>query len=196
MYVQGATVVGIKATNGVVVAGEKRLGYGHFILSRKAKKVYLLDNRIAIGAAWLYADSQALTALVETVKRRHELIAKSKLSVKGIVKLVSRILYSNKLIPYMTELIIAGVDENGPQLYVLDALGGVSEEKYAAVGSGSTTAIGLIEDSYRDDLSVEKAVELAVESIKVAVKRDALSGDGIDVVVITTDKAWEEYYPL
>jgi len=196
VYVQGATVVGIRATDGVVVAGEKRLGYGNFILSRKAKKVYLIDEKIAVGAAWLYADSQALIDLVENMKKRHELLSKSKLSVQGIVKLVSRILYSSKLLPYMTELIIAGYDHRGPQLYVLDALGGASQEKYAAVGSGSTTALGLIEDSYKEGIKVQEAAELATEAIRVAVRRDALSGDGIDIVVITAERAWEEYRQL
>ncbi|MEM2794153.1 MAG: proteasome subunit beta, partial [Candidatus Methanomethylicia archaeon] len=89
--------------------------------------------------------------------------------------------------PYFTEVIVAGLTESTPKLYVLDPLGSLLEEKYAALGSGGAIAIGVIESKYRDDISVEEGERLALEAIKAAIMRDAASGEGIDIMIITKE---------
>ena len=77
-------------------------------------------------------------------------------------------------------------------MYVLDVLGSVIPDKYAVVGSGTEIAVGVLEEGYRDNMTLEEAKDLVKRSIKSAISRDVMSGDGIDFLIITKDGAAEE----
>ncbi|MDD1744860.1 MAG: proteasome subunit beta, partial [Candidatus Methanoperedens sp.] len=110
------------------------------------------------------------------------------MTVKGIVSLLANILSGNRYYPYFVQLLVGGVDKNGPGVYSLDAIGGIIEEKKAvATGSGSPMAYGVLEDRYVENLPINEGVELAVRALHNAMKRDSASGDGIEVVKITSD---------
>ncbi|MCE4615418.1 MAG: proteasome subunit beta [Desulfurococcales archaeon] len=192
MYVQGSTVVGIRVDGGIIIAADKRYTLGNLVISGKAKKVHVITDKIVIGAAWMYADSQAIASILKHELEYYKLSSKSPLSVKGVAKLLSSILYSSKMLPYLTEVMVGGVDYTGSHLYVLDSLGGYSEEKYAALGTGASLSLGLLEDKYHEELALTEAEKLAVEAVKTAIKRDSLSGDGIDVVLVS-GKEVKEY---
>ena len=78
------------------------------------------------------------------------------------------------------------------QLFVLDPIGSVLGDKFAAVGTGAEIAMGVLESEYREGLSVEEARPLILRAIKSAVARDISSGDGVDLLIITTDGIKEE----
>jgi proteasome beta subunit len=92
----------------------------------------------------------------------------------------------------ITQTIVGGIDEEESSLYVLDILGSVIPDKYAVVGSGTEIAIGVVEEGYREDLTIEEAKDLVVRAIKSAISRDIMSGDGIDFLIITKDGTTEE----
>ncbi|MCI4437919.1 MAG: archaeal proteasome endopeptidase complex subunit beta [Ignisphaera sp.] len=181
----GATAVGIKVNDGVVIGAERRVSYGGFIVSRAGKKIFKLGDRMAFAAAGLIGDMQTLHKILSAEIMYRELITSSKMNVKAAAKLLSAILYSYKLMPFVSEIIFAGYDEEGYHLYVLDPVGSVIEDDYAAIGTGAPIAIGIIEAEYRKDASLESAIELAIKAIKAAISRDATSGDGIDILAIS-----------
>ncbi|MBC7130423.1 proteasome subunit beta, partial [Candidatus Bathyarchaeota archaeon] len=104
----------------------------------------------------------------------------------------SNLLFANRLAPLITQTIVGGVDNEGASLYVLDVLGSVIPDKYAAVGSGTEIAVGVLEESYKEDLSLEEGKALVTRAIKSAISRDIMSGDGIDFLLLTKDGAREE----
>ncbi len=182
--VQG-TAVGVKAKDGVVLATDKRMAYGSFVMSRNAKKLFLLNNRVGIALSGLYADVGAIVRVLSAESKYYELTSEQSMSLYSVSKLLSSILYSYKLLPFLIEAIVGGIDRDGqPKIFTLDSLGSVSEDKYMAVGSGATTALGLLESRYKDDISLEEAEGLAVDSLRVSMERDASTGDGIDVLSI------------
>ncbi len=183
--VTGATAVGIKVNDGVVVAAEKRISYGGYIVSRTGKKVFRIADHMVIAAAGLFADMQSLSRIISAEVMYRELLESSKMRVRAAAKLLSAILYSYKLMPFLSEIIFAGFDEDGYHLYVLDPVGSIIEDDYAAIGTGASIAIGVIESEYKNNLSIDQATELAIKSIKAAISRDAVSGDGIDIAVVT-----------
>ncbi|MEM0363887.1 MAG: proteasome subunit beta, partial [Sulfolobaceae archaeon] len=101
----------------------------------------------------------------------------------------------SKYFPYIVQILIGGYDESeGYQLYNLDYLGDITREKYIATGSGSPVAIGVIEDEYREDMSVDEAADLAKRAIMSAIKRDSFTGTGVIVAKITKNGHKEEEY--
>jgi proteasome beta subunit len=179
----GATAVGIKVKDGIVLAAEKRMSYGGFIMSKAAKKVFKVGDRMGMACAGLYADMQAIARILENEVRYYELSNKRKMKVRSAARLLGLILYSNKLFPLLTETIFGGYDDE-PRIFVLDPVGSVIEERYSAVGTGAPLAMALLDKEYKEDMTLEEAEKLAIDSITVATARDSLSGDGIDVLII------------
>lgn len=192
----GATAVGLKVNEGIVVGAEKRVSYGGFVLSKAGKKVFKIGDRMAMAAAGLFGDMQTISRIITAEVMYREVLTSRKISVRATAKLLSAILYSYKLMPFISEIIFAGYDEEGFHLYVLDPIGSLIEDEFAAVGTGAAIAIGILENGYRKDMSLSEAEELCVRAIKTAASRDAVSGDGIDIALITKNGITEKSIPF
>jgi len=194
--VMGATTVGLVCKDGVVLASEKRISYGFTIMSKAGKKVHLINDRIGIGFAGLISDAQATLRRISAEIRLHELETHTPMSVKSVAKLLANILYSQKFYPSFAETLVGGMDSEGKNLFILDQIGSLIEDNYAALGTGGTIAIGILEGGYSKDMTVKEGKELAVKAVKAAISRDIGSGDGVDVVVISSAGAKEEFLPV
>ncbi|PSN84481.1 proteasome subunit beta [Candidatus Marsarchaeota G2 archaeon ECH_B_SAG-F08] len=192
----GGTTVGIKTVEGVVLAADKRLVYGYTILSKSAKKVYPINDRIGVGFAGLIGDMQALVRRVVSMVNLYEIENETKISVASVGKLLSVILYNSRFTPYLTETILGGYDNNGFHLYTLDALGSLLLEDYTAIGTGAGISLGILESEYKEQMSLDEAIGLAIKSVKQAIMRDIGSGDGIDLLIITNQGTREQTFAL
>ncbi len=183
----GTTTVGLICKDGVVVAAEKKSTLGYLVASKESEKIYPIDDKIVMTIAGVSGDAQTLVRYMRAELKLFEMENKRKLSVKGAATLLANILQSSKILPYFVQLIIAGVDDSGPAIFSLDAVGGLEEEKkFFSTGSGSPIALGVLEDAYKPDITVEEGAKLAIRAIKAAVERDIASGGkAIDVVKIT-----------
>ncbi|MGD6809144.1 MAG: proteasome subunit beta [Candidatus Bathyarchaeia archaeon] len=190
--VPGATTVGIVCQDGVILASEKRVTYGNFIISKGSKKVFKITGNIGIACAGLISDMQYFARQVTADSAIYGLDVGRKISVHATSKLMSKTLFDKHATPLLTQTIVAGVDDEGPSLYVLDPLGSVLPDDYATVGSGTEIAIAVIEEGWRKDSKVAEAKDLIARAIKSAVSRDALSGNGVDFMIITRKGINEE----
>ena len=187
----GTTTVGIVCKDGVVLAAEKKSTLGYLVASKEEVKITKITDRIAITEAGMVGDLQALTRYMRAETKLFELQNKRRIPVKAAATLLANILYSGRwtFFPYYVQIILAGFDENGPALFVLHPDGSkLDEKKYFSTGSGSPIAFGVLEDGFKEGMSVEDGKKLAVRAIKAAVERDIASGGkGIDVAIITKD---------
>jgi proteasome beta subunit len=192
LWVPGATTVGVVCKDGVVLASEKRVSYGYLIVSKSGKKVFKITDCIGAACAGLVSDMQILVREVEAYVNLFSLDVGRPISVRSAAKLLSNLLFNNRLAPLITQTIVGGVDDEGASIYVLDVLGSVIPDKYTVVGSGTEIAIGVVEEGYKENMSMEEAKDLVTRAIKSAVSRDIMSGDGIDFLLITKDGMTEE----
>jgi proteasome beta subunit len=187
----GTTTVGIICKDGVVLAAEKKSTLGYLVASKESEKIIPVEDHIAITTSGVSGDAQALARYMKAELKLFAIQNQRKISVKGAATLLSNILQSGRwsLFPYMVMLILAGYDDSGPSIYILDPIGSVEEEKkFFSTGSGSPIALGVLEDSYKDEISIEDGSKLALRSIKAAIERDIASGGkAIDVAIITKD---------
>jgi len=193
-YYPGATAVGIKARDGVVLAADKRVTYGFILMSKAGRKVYKISNRLGIASAGFIADMQTIARILQAEMRLYELETGLAPKVRNAAKLLSLVLFNRKLSPYLVETIVGGVDEEGPHIFVLDPIGAVIEDDYTALGTGAQVAIGIIEEGYKEGISLLEARDLAVRAVKAAFSRDAASGDGIDLLLISAETGAKEVF--
>ena len=188
----GATTIGAVFHDGVILASEKRVAYGYLIVSKVVKKVFKITDQIGAACAGLVGDMQILTREVEAQANLYSMDVGRKVSVRSAAKLMANILFNRRYAPLITQTIVGGLDEEGPSLYVLDVLGSLIPDKYAAVGSGTELAIGVLEEGYKESMKLKEIKDLVTRAIKAAISRDVMSGDGIDFLIITKDGVAEE----
>ncbi|MEX2684704.1 MAG: proteasome subunit beta [Candidatus Sigynarchaeota archaeon] len=185
IVIPGAVSIGIKCTDGVVLANERRSIWGYTVISESVKKVFRITDRIGFTIGGLISDMQMLTKIMRANANLYELDKEVPIKVKSLTKLLSNFLYQRKLAPFYTQIIVGGVDSDGPQLYTLDPAGSLIPDDFAAVGSSTTLAISILEAEYAPSITVEKAKALAEKAIVNSIKRDATVGGGIDMLIIT-----------
>ena len=95
--------------------------------------------------------------------------------------------HQNRGYPFIADILVGGYDNQGPQLFNIDMFGSVEEKNYVTTGSGSPVAYGLLEDEYREDLSLDEAKIVALRAVKAAITRNIGTGDGINIAVIDKD---------
>jgi proteasome beta subunit len=181
----GTTILGIVCKDGVVMATERRATMGTLIAHKATKKLYQIDNHLALATAGLVGDLQVLSRYLSAETKLYSLKRDAEMSVHSAATLLSNILNSRKFYPYYVQLILGGWDSTGGHVYSLDAAGGSIPDKYTAGGSGSPYAFGVLEDQFRDDMTVNDGIELALRAVTAAMNRDSASGNGADVGVIT-----------
>ena len=192
MWIPGATTIGVVCQDGVILAAEKRVSYGYLITSKGGKKVFKVTDNIGVACAGIVSDMQVLARDVAANATLFSMDVGRKISVRAASKLMSNILFNRRMAPLITQTIVAGVDDEGPSMYILDVLGSVLPDDYAVVGSGTEIAMAVIEEGFRKDIKVAEAKDLVARAIKAAISRDAMSGDGVDFLIITKKGITEE----
>lgn len=179
----GGTALGLKFKDGVILAADKTYILGNMVFSTEVRKVFPLADYVGVAAAGLVADMQELfKEIIWHINLRSKQIGK-RVDIRSIAKLTSVIMYSRRMFPYYTQILIGGYLEN-PELYSLDSLGSLIGDDYVAIGTGSENVIGILDSEYKSDLEFEEAKELVRKSFKAAIRRDVLSGRSMDMLII------------
>jgi len=196
IIVPGACGVAIKCLDGVVLGNDNRATWGYTVANKSTRKVFKITDNIGLAAYGLIGDWQILVKIMKAQANLYLLDAGERISTKSMGKLVSNYLYSRKMFPLYTNLVIAGMDKDGPKLYTLDAIGSLMPDDYGTAGTGMLLSIGILEAEYKPDISVEAGEVLVEKAIRAAIARDAMSGDGIDILTITKDGAKEKHIEI
>ncbi|MFB6203681.1 MAG: archaeal proteasome endopeptidase complex subunit beta [Candidatus Nanohaloarchaea archaeon] len=186
----GTTTVALTTSDGVIMAADRRASMGRLTASKYAKKIYQLDDQIGMTIAGSVGDAQKIVRIMRSQLNLHKLETKE-LSIKGAGTLLANILHRHKMMPFLNQFILGGINDEGGVLYDLDPTGGLMKhEKFTATGSGSTMAYGVLEDNYDEDLDHEEGREVATRAVQAAMERDTASGNGIMVVEITEEDGY------
>lgn len=182
-YMPGATAVGITYKDGVILGAERRITLANYILSKSGRKVFKVTDNTGAVCAGMVADMQNLVRQVGVYTKLKELEVKRSLRPGAVAKLTSILMFEARFAPFITQVILGGIDVK-PKIWVLDPLGSLIADEYAAIGTGSEMAVGVLEEGFAPSLSAKDARELLISSIRSAIARDSMSGNGIDILTI------------
>ncbi len=180
----GTTTVGLTCSDGVILASDRRATMGYFIASKDVQKVFQIDDKIGMTVAGSVADAQFLVRLLQAECRLYRLRHGRPMTTKNAAQLLANMMFQVKYFPYWVQLIVAGYDEKA-EIYSLDPLGGMTEEKFTSTGSGSPVAYGVIEEGYKTGGAIKDNAPVAAKAVAMAMRRDAATGEYVDVVTIT-----------
>ncbi|MCK5449391.1 hypothetical protein KAI32_00840 [Candidatus Pacearchaeota archaeon] len=191
----GTSLVGIICKDGVVMAGDRKATVGgSIVMNKNTDKIISINEYLITSGTGVASDIDMLQRIVKAQLRMKELKERKRPTVKEAANLIAAINYRNirqpTMIQFIAGLMVGGVNEDGStELYSIEPAGSVMkvEDFDANFSSGMPYILGLLEKSYRKDLTMEEGVELATEAIRASSERDTASGCGIDVFTITKE---------
>ncbi len=184
LVMKGTTTIGVVCKDGVVLASDTRVTMGYFIAHHKGKKIYQIDEHLAMTIAGNVADAQKAVDILKANARLYKLNYERPMPINTAARVLANLLFSTRYAPLVTQVLVGGVDDTGPHIYAMDPFGSVTEEKCTSTGSGSPIALGVLEGKYKEDVKIKEFTPIVVKAVKSAMKRDTASGDSFDVVVI------------
>ncbi|WP_456472797.1 archaeal proteasome endopeptidase complex subunit beta [Methanocaldococcus sp.] len=194
MEMKGTTTIGLICKDAVILAADKRASLGNLIADKNAKKIYKIDENLALTIAGSVGDAQSLVRYLTAEAKLYRMRTGKLMSPLACSTLLSNILHSSRYFPFLVQMIVGGYDESGFKLYSLDPLGGVNEEKdFTATGSGSPVAYGVLEAGYKKGMEYKKGIELVLKALKAAMERDTFTGNGITLALITKEEGVKIY---
>ncbi|AFK23019.1 archaeal proteasome endopeptidase complex subunit alpha [Pyrococcus sp. ST04] len=182
---RGATAVGVKCNEGVVLAVEKRIT-SRLIEPESYEKIFQIDDHIAAASSGIIADARVLVNRARLEAQIHRLTygepAPLAVIVKKICDLKQMHTQYGGVRPFGAALLMAGVNDK-PELYETDPSGAFFAWKAVAIGSGRNTAMAIFEEKYREDMTLEDSIKLAILALVKTMENP--SPDSIEVAVIT-----------
>jgi proteasome beta subunit len=184
LALKGTTTIGVVCKDGVVLSSDTRVTMGYYVAHKKGKKIYKIDDHLAMTIAGVVADAQQIVDLLKVNAKLYKLNNERRMPVSSAARLLANRLFSSRLAPMVTRVLVGGVDDTGSHVFSIDPLGSLTEEECVATGSGSPIAYGVLEDRYKEDSTIQDIIPVVVKAVDSAMKRDTASGDSFDVAVI------------
>lgn len=183
LTLKGTTTIGVVCEDGVILGSDSRVTMGFYVAHKHGKKVYQIDEHLAMTIAGSVADAQKAVDILITNARLYRINLGRPLPVSSAARLLSNILFSVRG-ALLARVLVGGVDDSGSHVFSIDELGSLTEEKCVSTGSGSPVAYGILEDKYREDASIKEMLPVIVKAVNAAMKRDSASGDSFNISVI------------
>lgn len=183
----GTTTLGLVCKDATVIATDHRATMGTLIAHTKTQKLYPIGTHMALTTAGLVGDAQILARYLSAEVELYEMKRDAPMPVRSAATLLANIMNARKFAPYYVQLIVGGWDETGGSVWSLDAAGGSIPDTWTTTGSGSPYVYGVLTDHYKEGLSKDDGVDLAIRGLNAAHRRDSASGNGMDICVIDKD---------
>ncbi len=189
-YLKVTTTVGIVCKEGIVLGADMRATAGNLIVNKETEKVYPITENIIVTMAGTVSDAQLLCKYLKAELKLMKIRNNHEPTVREAANLMATFVYGNirkmSMIPGVSHFLMGGKDSTGYYLFDIFADGSLTEEKkYVTSGSGCVFALGVLESSYKEKMSIDEGLDLAVKSLNAAMQRDTYTGNGINVFTIT-----------
>lgn len=164
---RGSVAVGVKASDGIILAVEERLQKLQIV--DLPKKIFKIDDHIGVAAAGYIPDARSLVDNARFFAQSNHLIYDDLVSVESVSKHLAdqcqQFTQYAGVRPFGVALILGGISEDAPHVYSTDPSGNYIEHDAVAIGSGSDRATTFLEKHYYKDLSIKDASTVAISTI-------------------------------
>ncbi|KAJ2232852.1 proteasome component pup2 [Coemansia sp. RSA 1722] len=197
----GTTAIGIRTNSGVILAVEKRVN-SSLLVADSIEKILEIDNHVACAMSGHTADSRTMIEHARVEAQSHTFTYDEPIPVESVTQAVCDLALrfgegadgqaSTMSRPFGVALLIAGVDEKGPQLYHTDPSGTFWRYEAKAIGAGSEGAQTELQEKYHKDIEMVDAEVLALKVLK-QVMEEKLSNTNVQLAKVTKENGYQIY---
>ena len=190
---RGTTSLGVKSKEGIVLLVDKRTT-SKLVESKSIEKIFQIDDHIGAATSGLVADARALIERARMESQFNKITYNEPIRVESLAKKICDMkqMYTQNggVRPFGSALIIGGVNKNGCKLFETDPSGALIEYKATAIGSGRSAAMDVFEENYREDMTINEAIDLALDAVYEATEGKT-TVESVEIAVI--DKETRKY---
>ncbi len=185
---RGATVIAIKAKNGIAMIADKKVLHS-LIMARSIEKLYEIDDHIGAATIGLVADGRKLIEQARLQAQRHRLSFDEPATMKQMVYDLSSYMQIftqyGGIRPFGVTVLLTGYDTE-PRIYEIDPSGTPTEWAATAVGEGRVEVMRILDKEYLPNMNLDKAFALGMKALK-GVLKDKFSTKRVEATQITKD---------
>jgi 20S proteasome subunit beta 3 len=189
--INGGSAVAMVGKECIAIACDLRLGNQSLGLSNNFEKIFPFGDKVFLGLTGLASDVTTLSEVFRFKHNMYKLREERAIEPLTLANLVSSTLYEKRFGPYFVGPIVAGLDSKTSKPFIcgFDLIGCIDFAKdFIVSGTATDQLYGMCESLYEPDLEPEDLFETISQALLNAVDRDALSGWGAVVYVVTKDK--------
>ncbi|MCE2506144.1 MAG: archaeal proteasome endopeptidase complex subunit alpha [Nitrosopumilaceae archaeon] len=164
---RGTIAVGVKCKDGIIIAVEEKPR--KLQISNTAQKIFQIDDHVGVAAAGYIPDARSQVDNARFFSQSNKMIYDEPVEVETIAKHLAdqsqQYTQYAGVRPFGVALILGGVVNSKPQLYLTDPSGTYISYDAIAIGSGSDQVTDFLEKTYKSDLSLDDAAALASAGI-------------------------------
>ena len=164
---RGTIAVGVKCKDGIVIAVEEKPR--KLQISETAQKIFQIDDHVGVAAAGYIPDARSQVDNARFFSQSNKMIYDESVEVETIAKHLAdqcqQYTQYAGVRPYGVALILGGVVNSTPELYLTDPSGTYISYDAIAIGSGSDNVTDFLEKTYKEDLTLDEASVLASAGI-------------------------------
>ncbi len=188
---KGATAVGVKSPEGIVLLVEKRFA-SPLVEPRSYEKIFKIDDHIGTATSGLIGDARVLVDRARLDCQIYRLTYNEPISVEELAKKIGdfKQMYTQYggIRPFGASLLIGGVDEVGPQIYVTHPSGALYEYKAKAIGQNNKAVNDILEKEYSSVKTLDDAIQLSLKALGTTIE-GGLTKENVEMALIRTEKA-------
>jgi len=166
---QGTSAIGVVCKDGVLLVADKRIT-DKLIVPSSIEKVYQVDEHVGATASGILSDGRILIERAQVVAQQHKVTYDESIDILGIVKDICNLKQAYTQVggarPFGVSILFAGIDKDGPRLFLTDPTGIFFEFKATAIGEGDTEIKEVLDKEYKENLNLEDGLKLAVKALK------------------------------
>jgi proteasome alpha subunit len=186
---RGSPIVGVKSEEGVVLAVlEPQLS--KLAAPTNSKKIFRIDDHVGVAIAGLSPDARVLIKQARLYCQSNKMTYDEPADVEdlasGVGDLLQRYTQNAGVRPFGVSLLFGGVDDHRVSLLATDPSGSYRGYRATAVGRNSEKAVSVLQQEYRNEITLDEAIALSVQALKEASEND-LSADGMNIAVVTKE---------
>lgn len=169
---RGATILGIKCLEGIVLGSEET----NEVLEKNdtSWKIFMIDGHVGAAIVGLSSDARVLIEKARIDAQSNKLTYDELIDVEAVTKNICDIqqVYTQHggARPFGVALIVGGVDTTGPHVFGTHPSGTYKGYKAVALGAGREQVLAILTEEYKEDITLEKSICLAVKCLKKALE--------------------------
>lgn len=185
----GSSSIGMICSNGVFILADKRIE-DRLIVPSSATKIYEIDSNIISSVAGIISDARILIEKAQILAQQHRVTydspAEPELVAKEISDIKQQFTQYGGARPFGVSLMIAGVADKKPHLYVIDVTGNYLEYFANSIGENDDRIREILRDKYKQNMTIKEGVKLALDIFK-EIQKDKFKLEKMELGFIKKD---------
>ena len=186
----GSSSVGMVCSDGLFIIADKRIE-DKLIVKKSTNKIYEIDSHIIASVAGIIADARVLIEKAQVLSQQHRITYDSPIEPELVIKDISNIKQQftqyGGARPFGVSLMVAGINNDKPELYTSDITGNYLSYNAHAIGENDEKIKDKLREKYKEGLTIKQGVKLALEIFE-EIQEKKFNIDKFELVYIPKDK--------